>query len=104
MGKIKKPKLQSRKAYEYSDCAKWVEQKLGYDIRNTLGNRSPEGFKERREYRDWWHFIIDYLDVRNGCYISIEKDLLENGNNWQNEITQAFIDEFGEDAEYWVWW
>ncbi len=99
-----KPELQSRGAYEYSDCVEWVEQKLGYDIRNVLNSHSPENIKKNIEYRDWWHFLIDYEDVHNGCYIMIRRDLMEYGNDWQNEITQKFLDEFGEDAEYWVDW
>lgn len=96
-----KPKPHTRKTiYYYSECAAYIENKLGYRLRDTLGNL--RGNRDV-EYRDYWHFVIDRHDyITNGSEFEITTDMLD-GEDWQNEITQAFIDEFGE-TSYWVEW
>ena len=90
----------------FSECQKYIEYKLGYDIRDVLGKfemKSGRMTSKEVEYWDWWHFLTDRVDIHNPCTITIDHYLLEDGNEWQNKITQAFLDEFGE-TEYWVEW
>jgi len=89
---------------DYNECARYIKYKLGYDIRDTLGVFRHRMGTNKLEYRDWWHFLIDHIEVHNPCEITIGSDLLEYGNKWQNEITQAFIDNFGDNVEYYVSW
>lgn len=96
-----KPQLKTRQYYDYNECAQFIEPKLGYKIRDTLGKFRGN---INAEYRDWWHFLIREVDVHNGCFIQIDSSLLDAGNDWQNEITQVFISEFGEDSDYYVEW
>lgn len=89
---------------DFFECQKFIEDKLGYDIRDVLGrHKNDMTSREEVEYWDYWHFLIDNISIHNGCVISIPYGLLECGTDWQNKITQAFLDEFGE-AEYWVEW
>jgi len=99
---MEKPKPQPRaETLDYNECARYIEEKLGYKIRDVQGKFSgnPSAL-----YLDWWHFLCNHRDIGNPCDITISNDLLDYGKPWQNEITQAFIDEFGEDAVYHVWW
>lgn len=125
-----KPKLIAKFAIDWNDAQKWIEEQLGYDIRDTLKSAehyglwclrhslepdgssqeqyaaykaAPDGDGECPEYRDYWRFIIHREDVHNGGMIMVSSDLLEDCEPWQAEITQAFIDEFGE-TYYWTDW
>ena len=127
-----KPKAKSVvTAIDYSEAARWVEGKLGYPLRDNLlsfghynawclvhgeeptpSNKeqyaryvtADDGQRVRPEYRDYWHFLVNRLDVDNGCVITITAELLEDCEPWQQEITRAFISEFGDGCEYWVEW
>ncbi len=101
---MNKPAPQPRKPILlYAECEKWIGEKLGYDIRDTLGSMELVS-REECEYRDYWHFLCDQMEVHNGSEITIGSDLLGCGTDWQDEITRAFIAEFGDGAEYWVEW
>lgn len=95
-------------AYNYKECAKYIEDKLGYSLYDTLGKHELLGVVELSnkdiEYRNWWHFLIDQRSILNFCETTIGSDLLEVGNDWQNEITEMFIYEFGNNAKYHVSW
>ena len=127
-----KPKSKSVvTAIDYSEAARWVEGKLGYPLRDTLFRRrhysdwcmvrgeepdsdsqeqyaryhaDPDGAAAKPEYRDYWHFLVDRLNVANGCLITIGSGLLDDSLPWQQEITRAFISEFGDHVEYWCEW
>jgi len=127
-----KPVLRTRRAFDFEECTRWVEKRLGYNLRDTLGSNQhysdwckmigeetfvcsqeqykryknhPDGSCKRPEYRDHWHFLEEHLEgLSNGSEISIGSWLLEFGNEWQTKITQAYIDEFGDNATYWTEW
>ena len=100
---MKKPKPKRREHVDFHEAEKWIEEKLGYPLRDTLGRHKGNC---NVEYRDYWHFLIDRFSdsIHDPCVISITSDLFEDCEPWQAEITAAFIAEFGEDAEYWVEW
>ena len=127
-----KPKPESRPLIDFLEAEKWIEQKLGHPLRDCLssedhygqwckahretpcGNdaeqyaryrQAQDGYDSRPEYRDYWHLLVDRCDIHNPCVIQVTPDLLKSGTEpWQDEITRAFIAEFGPDAEYWVEW
>jgi hypothetical protein len=125
-----KPATTTMSCVDWVDARKWVESLLGYDIRDTQNTRdhyddwcrkhgeindnsreqynrykpSEDGLRACPEYRDWWHFLCDHQEIHNGGSTYIGSGLLEQGEPWQNEITQKFIDEFGDDAEFWTNW
>lgn len=90
--------------YDFNECVKYVEHKLGYEIRDTLGRFKDGNYKPDREYRDYWHFLIQIMHINNGSEIIINSELLQLGEQWQNEITKCFIDNFGDNAVYEVNW
>ena len=106
---MNKPEKQTLEFYDYDYCSQYIAEKLGLkSLRDTLGkfdNSSPipyEGERKNFEYRDFWHFLCEVPGFSNGSYIEINDDDLERANEWQKVIVQAFIDEFGEDANYFV--
>lgn len=126
-----KPKKTRRSAVDYFQAAAFIEDKLGYKLRDTLDSKThfikwckahkikpdgssqeqwkqyeeaPDGNKLRPEYRDYWHFLGDRCDIHNGGAMWIYRELLEDSKPWQAEITQAFIDEFGDGCMFWTEW
>ena len=89
-------------ALDYSECTQEVQNILGYDIRDVNGRFKKDG-NRMAEYRDWWHYLIEQQEVHNGCLIWIGSEML-GAEPWQDEITQCFIDTFGDDQQYWVEW
>lgn len=103
---VKEKSFQKKlEALDYSKCVEHVETVLGYDIRDTLGKfrKENKGNYQDIEYRDWWHYLIKMKDIHNGCLVTIGSELL-GAEPWQDEITQCFIDEFGDNQTYWVEW
>lgn len=102
---MNKPTPYVKEAIDYGEAAKWVGDKLGYDIRD-VNSCSDYDFADpnRPKYLDYWHYIINNQEVHNGGTIYIDKYMLEFGEDWQNKITQCFIDEFGDEQEYWTDW
>ncbi len=97
----RKPELCTRKYLDYSDCSDWISKKLGKDIRDY--NKKNEG------YQDFWHFVIDMCSPHNGTFFNMYKDWVEDAEEWQREIINAFFVEFKEyidddSLEFYVWW
>lgn len=99
---MKKPKPKIIKRLDYHECKDYIEEKLGYKLRDTLGKFSTkDGYNSSIEYRDFWHFLVDKCNIHNGCQIWMPEP--ECGNEWQRPILEAFHEEFGE-GPYWVSW
>jgi len=102
-----KPQVRTTEYLDFLECKAFIADKLGYDLRDTMGWRKLL-MKDREhevEYRDWWHHFLDYNGVKNDSYSTYYFcDMLEEGEDWQKEITQAWIDEFGEEGMYWMCW
>jgi len=108
---MKKPAKKVKEYYDYSKCADYIAHKLGIEDLNDIDNshRDPAA-----EYKNFWHFLVDQKEIHNGMFVDFRywEDNLPNDvlpekyqiKPWQDRIVRAFIEEFGEDAEYWVWW
>jgi hypothetical protein len=96
----------SRTSYDWSESVKWIEQKLGRKLRDYGAKFEGENKSIDNVYRDYWHYICDIQEISNPCYIYVSSEWIEFGDaeDWQNEITQAFIDEFGDEEEFRVEW
>lgn len=85
---MNKPELQTRSYYDYTDCASFINEK--YNISDN----------------DFWCHQSDYQ--HNGSYFSINKYTLEDLKDYKKLLAipfaKAMIEEFGEDAEYYVEW
>ena len=99
-----KPIKKVSECFDYHECAEYIEKKLGYNLRDTLGKFAKSPYDDSIEYRDFWHFFYDTQNIHNGCYVVIGSDWLETANEWQKEIINAFIEEFGDTQYYWVEW
>jgi|GEM_PF-2422786 len=104
--KMKKPEPRKIERLDYSECEEYIAWKLGIkNLRNVAGKSyDPKSPDYKKPYQDFWHFIVNYYDVHNGSTFTIFSEMLENAKDWQKTIIQAFIDEFGDNAEYWVEW
>lgn len=101
-----------KKSFEYTDFLEdWhdLEKKVGRDFRDYAG-KWKNGYNPEVEYQDFWHFFIEcYNDkISNDTYMfdinwGYVKELAKT--DWQREIAQYFIDEYGtEDRNYWLCW
>ena len=101
-----------KKSFEYTDFLEdWhnLEKKVGRDFSDYAG-KFKNGYNPEVEYQDFWHFFIEcYNDkVSNDTYMfdinwGYVKELAKT--DWQKEIAQYFIDEYGtEDRNYWLCW
>ena len=128
---MKKPTFLTKSAIDWNEAKEWIDQQLGYDIRDTLDvgshyenwcgrngfksssddqqqysqyKSAEDGERDCPEYRDYWHFLIECRSIHDGGTVVMGSDLLEDCESWQAEITQAFIDHFGDDCEFWTDW
>lgn len=102
-----KPELKTitRHAYNWLEAEKWIEQKLGKPLRDYGCKFKGPNKDMNNPYWDYWHYILETQDVNNPCYIYISSEWLnDDDEDWQKEITQAFVDEFGDESEYYVEW
>lgn len=98
-----KPIETTKSAIDWNEAKLFIEEKLGlHDLRDTLG-MFKDGHNVNVEYRDYWHLLCDNCEISNGGTIFIESHLL-GAEPWQDEITQAIIDEFGDECEFWTEW
>lgn len=91
-----KSKVKPIQVLDYHECEQVVEEKLGYELRDTLGKFDPTRPGNKNvPYRDFWHFLVDTCGVTNGgtLYMPFEHEAKEE---WQKEILRAFHTEFGE--------
>ena len=91
--------------WDYDLCAAYVEHKLGYKLRDALGKytRYPY-FDANVEYLDFWHFLCNVCTPANGSYIWINSDMKDNATEWESKIIDTFVEEFGDNQDYWVEW
>lgn len=89
--KLKKPVPVTITKYDYSECAKYISQKLGYDIEDI----GDDGL-------DFWGFLCEELGIENGSLFQITSSYLDDED--YEKIVKAFVEEFGEDANYECWW
>lgn len=81
---------------------KWCDSPKGrkfFDDRRTAYRKAPDGECKEIERQDWWcDCICDNYDIRNDSVHRINfGHILGNcTEDWQREITQLFVDEFGK--------
>lgn len=79
----------------------WSYSKEGNEFFNKRDNayaNAPDGKCKEIPYLDWWHLFCDIYEFRNDSWIIINwKDVYDRcTEDWQREITQLFINEFGK--------
>ena len=69
--------------------------------------KDPEGKAKEIPYQDWWHLFCECYQFSNDTSITINfQDILDNcKEDWEKEITQLFINEFGKkDIHVFISW
>lgn len=109
--KLQKPKQHTKTYWDYHEVEHYLEQLHGKDFRDYYGKykSGKSGYNKSIEYCDWWHWICDLNEVRNGSFITLpDISYLEDPEvpSWKKEIMQYFIDFLGDDYEerLWVEW
>jgi hypothetical protein len=107
---LDKPQEKIGKYYDYIECCNYLQEKYKYDELNYAGKK----FTDDNEipYLNFWHWVIDNYEISNGCFITFNKEVLENGSfredqKWAKEIYKLYIDEFADkdgELEMYVWW
>jgi hypothetical protein len=49
-----------------------------------------------RPYEDFWHWLIDTIEIHRGGTIELDKELGEGAKPWQQEILGLYLKEFGK--------
>jgi len=49
-----------------------------------------------KPYQDFWHWLIDVVDIRNGGTIELSEELGEGAEPWQKRILGLYLSEFGK--------
>jgi hypothetical protein len=70
-----------------------------FDSIREAYNAAEDGKCKELPYENFWHFLLDKFDISNGVTCQINwVDLKDRCNNdWQREICDLFIKEFGEE-------
>lgn len=108
---MNKPKPKPYYYYDYHECADYIAKLMGIeDLRDIQGMFKDKEIKDV-EYQDFWHAFVDlHNNIHNGSIVIIGPkeelpiDYLEKKYPWSIPIFEKFIEEFGEDAKYWVEW
>lgn len=88
---------QQPSAYSYSEISRYIEDKHSVNLRRYKGSN------EDPDWRNFWHSLLGALDITRGCYRSISSEIYFK-HEWEREILQMFIDEFGDHIRCWFDW
>lgn len=99
-----KPTIETISYYDFNKCTRYIEEKYGINTRDYAGMFKNGEVNCEVEYQDFWHWIMDNKDIHNECFFELLEHDKWNMNDWQKEILQLYIDEFGEEIEFYVWW
>ena len=50
---------------------------------------------KKREYRDFWHWLIEVADVQRGGTLELDAKMGESAEPWQRKILSLYLREFG---------
>ena len=100
---MKKPAKRKVSYYDWSEIEEYINKKYKCDIRNFAGNE----FRGRSSLWDFWPFLCSSCDVsQNGVYRKVNWADLKfiADEEWQEEICDLFIKEFGKSITVCFWW
>ena len=113
-----KPTEQTRieKFFDWSECIDYIEEKHDITIRDYAGkwassraNKTGER-NDNAPYQDYWHFVYELYQFDRDSFFYMDNDVLEDAaaEDWQNEISEMLLSEFGEgedrEIRWWVEW
>lgn len=83
-------------AYDWNEIKNYIENKHNVDLHDYRRD-------ENGERRDFWHFLLESLDIKRGCYVHISSEITVY-EQWQKDYLDLFINEFGDHIRVWVTW
>jgi len=105
-----KPTMKIRQSYDYYKCEAYIADKLGVQClqdfagKYTRTERGNHVIRDDLPYQDFTHFLFGNLDYHNGSEITMPYWAYDEAQDWQKKILDAFKEEFGENAKFWVEW
>lgn len=103
------PEKRPDDSYDYHEVRDWLNHMYERDDRDVLGKFKTGGDPDA-EYRDFWHFVCDRTEIGNGCLFIMYEEWTEDANDWQKEIIEQYLKNFGEgeqgdrEIQFWVEW
>ena len=91
---MEKPKLQTITFYDYYDCRRYIESKLGRDLNLLAPDNAYESFDEYVEYE------CSESSCDTNCFELYKAQDKDGGFEYINKVIQIFYDEFGKNATY----
>jgi hypothetical protein len=86
----------------------WPVRSKEMKLRIEINTKYRESNPKERPYQDFWHFLVDRCDIKNGCWIHLPEDWEDDSSieDWQKEILKYFQDFLGDDfyKRMWVEW
>lgn len=107
---MQKPTKKKKEYYDYNECKDYIDEKLGRDIDDyaakfVMKNNKPVKVNEHADFKCFWHWVVDRYNITNGCSFGfIESELEYIEEDWIKEIYAAFLEEFGKEIDFEVWW
>lgn len=94
---MNKPEMKSQPAaYDWNELQNYIENKYNVDLHNFRRD-------ENGEHRDFWHFLLESLDIKRGCYVYLSSEITVY-EQWQKDFLDLFLNEFGDHIRIWVDW
>lgn len=113
---MNKPGKTSIEYYDFNECVRYINNKYNINIRDYANKFKDGDYDDNTPYLDFWHWMLKYYDISNGCHINFVVDLSDDSleefglekDDWQVEIIKLFKSEFCEEGEdeinFYVWW
>jgi hypothetical protein len=90
---LKKPVEKVKRYYDYNECRDYLQKKYGYDERN-YGKKAKNKFGHGKDF--WGSFVILMApNIENGSYFQMSNEWLIGSEDWQKEILEHYLSEFG---------
>ena len=109
------PYVVTKTVMNFIDMCSFIDEKYGINQRNYAGKtyaHGSEGYD--KPYQDFWHYQMDnsvHFPANDSFgHINLQYQLDDAKEDWQREIAQLWLDEYGEFAdsdgeiELWVSW
>ena len=94
---MNKPTKQTKTCYDYHQCRNYLQDKYGYNERD-YANRFKKPYNASAPYQDFWHFVLEMApNITNGSFFVMDEYWLDEASHeWQKQILNYYLDEFGE--------
>lgn len=105
-----KPTKKSKTYYDWLECEDYIQKQHKCNIRDFKNKfkkiKGKLTVDDKKEYMDFWHWVLNNYEVHNGCFITFTKEIYESINEeWIKTIYGWFL-EFADEGEveFYVTW